>query len=213
MRKAVVERYTSSGAYSEELVFDETGELTPKRHIAVSPANDGGRVEVEAVAGLDGWSPEGLTGVWLGTGKAATAETRFSSDGAPIETLFKDDSGDVVLQAIYVTGVGGRVVEIRQYSGPSSPLPLPAGTEVFSIAVRYDSMGRPAEQITYVAGEFDRRTTYTHNDHGDLATSRSDDEPEARFEYEYDHRGNWTRQLTRSGDTVTETRRRIVYYD
>jgi hypothetical protein len=203
---------------------------TPIRRILNNA--DGSRMWVDDISRLDTWSMEALHSISFGTKGASSARTSFDSGGVPLETLIEGEHG-VYSRIQYVCDSKGNIMEAIQYSGPSLPLlvqswvdqatpsaleaarPLAEpGIEQFRAAFRYDDVGRLVEKVTYFAGQVLYRTVMTYNDFGDVMTMTCDDQPPARYEYEYDDRQNWVRKtITYTTGEQTRYLRKITYYE
>ena len=230
IRRIVTERIRENGAYIEDLTFaadgrlvlltsrtpdgyefrrearyDEDGrEIGPNRRI--SRHDDGSWTETQTLA-ADTWSMDLLHGLAFGTDGAGLAETSFDSHGLPLRTLFRSDQQEEVSIIQYRCDPAGRIVEAGQYS---------AGTEQFRAVFQYDANGLILEQKVFFAEQLTHRTSCAYNEHGDKSRETIEDGGAAyshEFEYEYDARGNWTRQVVHHSLGTDEVRRKITYYD
>jgi hypothetical protein len=229
------ESWQSPFESTREVEFARDGTLISPASpgVEVRTVEGGGRVEVRDVAGRDAWSMEGLNDVAFYTRGANAAETKFSAQGTPVETAFKDARDETLSRLDYVCDERGRILEARQRDR-AAPVPPPRmanwpqlatqaalealgefmGPDVeLRVTFQYDEAGRVVEQSTYFGDRLHQRIVRTYNENGDLAAFESTNEQPYRLEYEYDQWGNWTRQLVRHPAGTAECRRRIVYFD
>ncbi len=236
VRLVVTQRQTDDGPLIQEQAFDPEGAFANPcdGNADIVRCADGGRIEVEWIAGADSWSTEGLNGAGFGTKGATTAETKFDHRGAPVETVFRSAQGDEFSKVSYSCDAQGRIIDAVQCLGAAPPQPprisqwaskaspaekasarafIEPGVEQFRVSFRSDEMGRVVEQATYFAGQILDHTVNEYNEHGDILTSTSDNKPQVQFEYEYDEYGNWTRKSARYALGMDEYRRTITYYE
>ena len=213
----------------QALVFDRDGSPVglPRRDVEVRQANDGGRVEIMRLARRNAgsmWSMERLNGVDFFTGGAALAETAFTAQGTPVQTVFKNDHDEELSQIRYVCDEKGRVLEAAQSGWPPSAVSASGavveavreymGTDVsVRVTFAYDNGGRVLEQTGYFGDQMHERILTSYNEHGDKLTFGIAGQEQYRFEYDYDEWGNWTRQVVHHPDGAIENRREITYYE
>lgn len=228
---------------SQEFRYDAAGQrLNPNIQTVHRP--DGSRTEIHHISGVDTWTMKGLNDFGFGTAGAPIAETHSGADGLPIETIFRDELGHEFSRLLYTFDGAGNIVEAVQTRGTAPPpvwRPLldrglrefaaqappeqreiaraliEPGAEQARAAFRYDEVGRVVEVTAWLVGRQIMHTVETYNESGDLATSASDGQPQMRFEYEYDERGNWVRKTafyTHGSEQLgsDEYRRTITYY-
>jgi YD repeat-containing protein len=183
--------------------------------VEVTHGENGSRVELHALSDkdgrtVDGWSMYGLHSVAFPALGAEVARTRFDAQGVPLETVFESSSSEPVASIAYRCDQHGRIREAVQSSGALA-LPSPA-SEIARASFTYDDDGRLTNSEVSLLGR-QTVTRYAYNDQGDLVeTARARDEP-TRFEYEYDHRGNWIRKRIHSTGGSDSHTREIAYYD
>jgi len=234
--RKVTEEWQSPYESRAELEFDRDGMRVapPEREVEVHKESHGGRREIRRIASsVDGWSMDGLNDVCFLTRGAVLAETTFTAQGVPSQTVFMGERHDEVSRIRYICDDRGRILEARQENVATAALPqrmtaLPrpvtdALREVLGrftgpeAAVRvtfvYDAEGRVLEQSDYIGEQLHLRTTCTYNENGDKVTFVSTCEPIYTFEYEYDAWRNWIRQVVHHPAGGAEGRRRITYYE
>ncbi|MGA2326851.1 MAG: hypothetical protein ABSH05_11255 [Bryobacteraceae bacterium] len=231
----VTEHWQAPFESTREFEFDRGGILigAAKPAVEVHVGEGGGRVEIRDVARYDAWSMEGLNGVAFYTRGAAVAETNFSSQGIPVQTIFKSDRNEELSRIHYLCDERGRVLEASQRDRVPPALHPRMATwpeaareaalealgnfmgpdVVLRVTFRYDEGDRLLEQSSYFGDRLHQRIVCTYNENGDKVTFESTDEQPYRFEYEYDQWGNWTRQVVQHPTGAAEGRRRITYYE
>lgn len=222
--------------------YDDLGNLLePKPRKDVHQYTDGRRTEVEALRASDNsmWGDvPGLPCIGFPTRGASKVETSYDSQGCPVETVFYDVAGNITTRVVFKADERGNIVEAVQYSGSRPTLRSsglsrfllprsdkqkyrqflePGGVESRS-TFRYDDLGQLIESTSYMGlDNVIEHVAYSYNEHGDMLTeSRERAEGGTtlvEFEYDYDARGNWTRQCAQSGGSVHEMLRTIDYYD
>jgi hypothetical protein len=218
--------------WSKTYRYDHNGHDVD-RNIRVVRAADGGHTELEKLPGyVDAWSAPHLHGMGFGAQRTSAVESSFDAKGQPTRTVLRNEHGEELSTIRYVCDESGNVVEAVQYSGSVSPFGLSPdmlervsrsdrgkfqaffepGLEEARITFRYDSARRPTEEAAYLVGELQHRTVYTYNEQGDRVTATSDGGDPVRLEYEYDHYGNWTRQVVHHALGADDIRRRLSYY-
>lgn len=221
----------SDGGERLEIRHDSTRE-TADANTEIVHSTDGSRTEITRISEAADWSIEGLHGATFGTRGASVARTTFNPRGAPVVTVFQDARGDELSTIRYVCDDAGKILDAIQYgAGAVSVDPRLApwlqatgepavvqaftepGAEQFRVHYRYDDAGRVVEEESGFAGRVLHRTTKTYNDHGDLLASATENEDPVRFEYEYDERGNWTRQVVRHALGLDRYARSITYFN
>ncbi len=200
---------------------------------------DGGRTEVQTISGFDFWSMPALNGAAFPARGADLAETTFTAADLPAHTVFRSKDGTETARIRYEHDGKRRVSEaVRHTLVPPALPPLMAEWArtatpselgalayeidpkvVLRVTFQYDDAGRVLEQSQFYDSHLAERIGYTYNERGDiLAVTRSGRGHEGtyifQYDYEYDTRGNWVRQVVRfpSGD-VGECRREITYYE
>lgn len=136
---------------------------------------------------------------------AAVVETAYGPDGRRLGVRFRAADGAEVSEFAYRFDNHGRVVEAKQFSkfetgplGKADPaLALFSYGEqaVAEVTLEYGSRGELLSYQTTLGGMTSPPAIWTYNEHGDVASKSRLGEPEVRFEYAYDDRGNWVRQV------------------
>jgi hypothetical protein len=227
-------------AHRTEYSYDEHGDqIDPDRDRRVIHNPDGSRREIDRIpiqenffwGRIEGF--EGTAGLGFPTRKASQVEVSYDPRGVPLEAVFTHDSGEVTTRVEFRSDAAGNTTEILQCSGAQPLLPLtPEQIEALSqgdrekfgafltpgaLEVRtccsYDEAGHLLERTTYLGNELHDQIVWTYNEHGDRATWTEKDGWPARFEYEYDEHGNWTRQVVTHGMGSDETLRKFQYYE
>ena len=231
----VTEEWQRPFESTRELEFRRDGMLIAALPRAVEEHEGAGdvRVEVQSLAGLDAWSMDGLSGVCFFTRGAAVTETSYTFHGSPVQTVFKGKQNDQVSRIRYVCDDKGRIVEAQQHNLTDSPLPprmaalaRPAAEAVLDalrnfggpeselrVTFAYGEGDRVLEQSQYFGERLHQRIICTYNEDGDKVTFSSSGEEPYRFEYEYDERRNWTRQVVQHPQGSVECRRKLTYYN
>ena len=219
-----------------EFRYDAAGRrLDPNTRILQH--GDGSHTEIHNISGVNAWTFDGLHDIGFGTKGASLAQTTFDPESRPIETVFTDSEGNELSRIAYACDSSGNVVEAVQHAGAAldanlaewaakaSPAQRDAsrafigpGAVQFRVVFRYDDAGRLVEQSKYFAQSIIDHTVMAYNEHGDMSASVTDNQPQARFEYEYDERRNWIRKRvlqTWKSELVSsdEYRRTLTYYD
>ena len=183
--------------------YDER-DVPADSRIRVSHNADGGRTETEELSPeCVLWTREGLHDISFNAGGAKYAETSFDPRGSAIRTVFRSELGEDSSQLHYTCDEIGNILEAREAGHPLA---------WFRVTFRYDGQGHVLEQATYFGEDLQHNTVNSYNDQGDIVWSKTDDNPPAELEYEYDQRGNWTRQVTHHSLGTDEVRRRIEYW-
>jgi len=242
--RKIVEDWLPPVATLEVFEFDREGNQVRKPAAAcVTQAvdtrihADGGRTEVQTISGGDFWSTAALNGFGFRTPGAALAETAFTAENVPIETLFRNKDGTATARIRYMHDEKRRISEAVRY--PIAPPALPPQTAAWartatpsalgplaceldlnvavSMTFKYDDDGRLLETCEFYDSRLSLRSSNTYNKHGDIETVTQNwagREAHFRYEYEYDKWGNWIRQLAWGpfGD-VHECHREITYYE
>jgi hypothetical protein len=242
--QTVTTEYTFGGSvFSTSLTFDTDGrQLTaqnfldgvlrevPPDVLAASASwgvrsthnADGTRTDVEGVAGLDGWSMEGLN-VAIGTWGAVEARTTLDSRSVPLETLFLDSQNEETSRIRYTCDERGRILQAIQTSGPGVGFNMPAevaeefrkqlgaDAEISRLWFEYDDAGRVTDSRGALMGNEIFHTASTYNSQGDTETI-TDQQGTTRYEYEYDAHGNWLRKVGHGPHGEQVESRVITYY-
>lgn len=232
VRNVITDRLLSHGTQMEELSFSSDGRLihltsrTPDGHLfeeqfsydqagrrirrgaEVVNLNSGGWKEIQALQ-LDTWSLDQLGALAFGTNGASTAETIFEASGVPIQTIFRDHSGEEVAEIRYEHGPSGRILSAVQSV---------SGSEYFSVIFERNDRGQIVEQRLLFGGELTDKRSFDYNEFGDKTREVVEDDRgnqhQNKFEYEYeDSWGNWTRQIVHHSLGTDELRRTITYYE
>lgn len=221
--------------YTHEIRFSPDGLLEDKPGIRTI-WNAGTRRVIQDTKGMDGISLSSLQGVVIPTGGAVQAETSFSIDGVPVETVFTANTGEETSRIVYHYDERGHLIEVLPASTYalskqlSNQLPpevaaaldgMPLSDSVWA-RFGYDEHSRVVEIIAYLLGKIVFQETRSYNEHGDVESVILKDQGASfEYEYEYDERGNWIRRVTYqpplsigSSRNITEdTRRHITYYE
>ena len=115
----VIEEWQSPYESRAELEFDRDGMRVapPEREVEVYEESDGGRREIRRIAsGVDGWSMDGLNEVCFFTRGAVLAETAFTAQWVPSQTVFMGEKHNEVSRIRYICDDRGRILEARQES-------------------------------------------------------------------------------------------------
>lgn len=217
--------HNSSPDPYDQLTFNRDGARARERQVQMVTHPDGSQTEIQRVAGVDGLEIHGLQGAILPTNGAATAETTFSVDRIPVQTVFRNQAGEVTSNVFYRADSSGCVVEVSSRSGVRRAMYDPAETIAaeaiwnrysdvcpFKATFKYDENRHLTEVTTYLFGELDYYATHTVNADGDIAKT-TEENNEIWFEYEYDDRRNWVRKIVHHKHGTTQSRRQISYYD
>jgi hypothetical protein len=226
-----VRRYTRSASgveWSSEFQYGPNGEAL-NSPVRIEANEDGSRVEIHPVVGVDNWSMEGLHFVAFPTHDAAVARTYFDMRGVPVQTVFENGRGATLSTIHYEHSNRGQVRTAVQYSdvvsssqptvvtatsGPrQTNLAVPKiGGEECRASFEYDDDDRLIELDIHFAGQRVNRTLKTYTPNGDWLTSTTDGQSPVRCDYDYDHRSNWIRRVIRHSAGSDEETRTIAYY-
>lgn len=228
------ESHADSSSAIQEFEFDTNGNLRkPARPIERREESGGLIVEVEQAGGLDGWTMDGMHGVYFMTRGASVVETTYSAAGEPVNTILKNADGEELSRVDYVCDAEGRMVEARQRSHTETHVQrlgsallalapeaakeaigdFPLSDNDLRVAFLYDEAGRVAMQSTYSGDSLSRQLTWTYNKKGDEEAFTCDGERMYWFEYEYDAQGNWVRKIIHHSAGHAEITRTFIYYD
>ena len=108
------------GGPRSEYHYDANGNLL-EFHLQVSKNPDGSYIEIQELplVGNTLWSMDGLHGFCFRTSGAKYAETVYDSHGAPVRTIFRGVSGEVLPQLLYVCDENGNILEAHEGGGTS----------------------------------------------------------------------------------------------
>jgi hypothetical protein len=154
---------------------------------------------------------------------ASSIVTHFDHQDRPWKRLFYDLNGRVERRILMRYDAAGRLVEDGEAEAEGII------REDLRRLYGYDAEGRLIEKTMYYYGLWMYRTTFGHNDQGDIIEERhqhtggiieesGERDWKTQSRYQYDHRGNWIERVTENvlgtGDRRLSMieRRRIDYY-
>ena len=194
VRTVTIEQRSPWGARTTVLEFDESGALVSRSgvnadgsrwsHAAESRIDADGWTE-HRVSGVSAYAPPGLDDVAVATHGASLARTRVNAIGAPLETVFQDDSGAELTRVLYDLDPSGRIVRAVQIAGAAfaaslqnvpdterHQLALALGPELLRVEFTHDDARRVVTTETFIASLPTGRDVKEYNEFGDVVAEK-----------------------------------------
>jgi hypothetical protein len=201
--------YDSKGNEVERTVYDDYGFLVGKEartfdaggNLVESVLSDpkGKVLERQVYAYADGRLAQIV--YHDGGGKAGLREIHSYAAAGRLGDVTYFEGKEAVGRTAYGYDDEGRVAEVAFYLADGSRAVAPIGPclGAHRMTTSYDEMGRPVEVVAYEPdGDKKKTWLYAYNSKGQLADDRREDASSITifaYTYEYDSRGNWTRQI------------------
>lgn len=200
--------YDPKGNWIERIVYDDYGFLVGKEagtrdsdgNLIESVLSDpkGEVLERQVYAYADGRLAQIVH--HDGKGEVGLREVHsYDADGRLSDVTYFEGK-ETVGRTTYSYGDKGRVAEVAFFLADGSRAVAPIGPclGAHRMTSAYDEMGRPVEVVAYQPDGEKETWHYAYNSRGQLAEDRREDASFIRifaYTYEYDSRGNWTRQI------------------
>ncbi|HYD36476.1 MAG TPA: hypothetical protein VEA60_02615 [Allosphingosinicella sp.] len=136
-----------------------------------------------------------------GSGKAGLRETHSYDSAGRLSDVTYYEGEEAVGRTAYRHDGRGRVLEVAFFLADGSRAVAPVGPclGAHRMTTAYDELDRPVEVVAYEPdGEKKKAWLYAYDSKGQLAEDRREDSSSIivfAYSYEYDSRGNWTRQI------------------
>jgi YD repeat-containing protein len=198
------ERNQDGTAYVTDYRYDDQGRrIEPTQPTRMATAADGSWTEIgeirpgaEAIAWHRFKQLRGALG-FAGVREATRVVTRFDPRGIPAEVIFLK-----IYQRLTSASDREMLRSLVEADGLQS-----------EVKFEYDAAGNLIGKESLIAGISRGESRYTYNAQGDMITAEENDAPPVRFEYTYDHFGDWIRQAVHHAGGSDESHRIITYYE